>query len=264
MHAHPRFREVLAMLVLALPGLAAPSTITSLPGGITMVADDTGAWDGHMSLSVTHQNSAPYQARKVLDLSALPENVWTAAKEFRVSAFFAVRDYSWHDQPATNGLDEALEIVVNGTVNTYPTNCGAPVYQEGAAANLGWYDFALPREQFRRGVNEIILRKARSDKDDDYLYLGIDHSRELGNSAVDFGDGKGWRQDTLTVPGGRGEYLIRLYLVSADLAVEASWRPGVDSRATDPAGLFVFHGSRYGQATAEGLVLEQSQSAQLE
>lgn len=264
MRSKPGFRDVLATMFLALSALAAPSSIQSLPGGITMVADDSGQWDGHLSLSITHQNRAPYQERKLLDCSALPKEVWDATREFRLSAFFAVRDYSWHDQPAANGLDEAIEIVVNGTVNTLPTNGGAPVYQEGGPPNLNWYDVVLPREQFRHGVNEIILRKAPSEKNDDYLYLGIDHSRELGNSAVDFGDGRGWRQDTLTIPGGRGEYRVRLYLLSADLAVEAAWAPGQTPRVTDPAGVLVFQGSRAGQATAAGLVLADGQSAQLE
>jgi len=264
MRSRPGFRDILVTLFAAVSVLAAPSVVQSLPGGITMVADDSGLWDGHLSLSITHQNRAPYQARKMLDCSRLSSGIWDAAREFRLSVFLAVRDYSWHDQPATNGLDEAIEVVVNGTVNTIPTNGGAPVYQEGASPNLDWYDFPLPREQFRRGPNEVILRKAASDKNDDYLYLGIDHSRELGNSAVDFGDGRGWRQDTLTIPGGRGEYMVRLYLLSADLAVEAAWAPGSTLRVTDPAGLLLFQGSRQGQVTAAGLVLAAGQSAQVE
>jgi len=251
-------------LALAFTSWAAPSAIESLPGGITMVRDDTGMWDRNLSLSITHQSKASYEARKTLDLSALPEATWTAAKEVRLSALFCVRDYSWHDLPQKNGLDEAFEVVVNGTVNTFPTNGGAPVYQERGPSTLDWYDLRLPKEQFRRGVNEIIFRKAQSAKNDDYFYLGIDHSREAGNSAVDFGDGKGWRQDTLTIPGGRGEYMVRLYLLASDLTAEAAWEPGLAPKVTDPAGLLLFQGTRDGKATAAGLVLEKGQSALLE
>ena len=262
-------RNAICVLVctvaLALSAWAVPSACEPLPGGVTMVRDDTGAWDGHLSLSITHQNRAGYQARKTLDLSSLPEEAWAAVKAVRVSALFCVRDYSWHDLPAKNGLDEAFEVVVNDTVNTFPTSGGAPVYQEGGPQNLEWYDLALPKEQFRRGVNEVIFRKAASEKNDDYLYVGIDHSQERGNSAVDFGDGKGWRQDTLTIPGGRGEYMVRLYLLTGDLAFAATWEPGHAPRPEDdPAGVLVFRGSRYGQVTAAGLALAATQSASLE
>lgn len=253
-----------AIGALALSVWAVPSLVESLPGGITMARDDTGMWDRHLSLSITHQNRAGYEARKTLDLSALPEATWNAAKEVRLSAFFCVRDYSWHDLPEKNGLDEAFEVVVNGTVNTFPTNGGAPVYEERGPANLDWYDLAVPKEQFRRGVNEIVFRKAQSAKNDDYFYLGIDHSRERGNSAVDFGDGKGWRQDTLTIPGGRGEYMVRLYLLTSDLATTAVWEPGLKPTVTDPAGVLIFQGTRDGKPTGAGLVLEEGQSALLE
>ena len=258
-------RELVCGVALAMSAGAAPSALESLPGGITMVRDDAGEWDGHLSLSVTHQNKAGYQARKTLDISDLPESVWAAVKEVRVSALFAVRDYSWHDLPAKNGLDEAFEVVVNGTVNRYPTNGGAPVYQEGTATNLDWYDLPLPREQFVRGVNEIIFRKAAGDKSDDYFYLGIDHSQERGNSAVDFGDGKGWRQDVLTIPGGVGEYMVRLYLITqGSLVAEAAWEPGRTPRLTDPAGVLVFGGSQHGLVLDAGLRLAPGESARLE
>ena len=62
-------RELVCGVALAMSAGAAPSALESLPGGITMVRDDAGEWDGHLSLSVTHQNKAGYQARKTLDIS---------------------------------------------------------------------------------------------------------------------------------------------------------------------------------------------------
>lgn len=264
MHGRGWFGGLLAVLALGSSAGGAPSSVETLPGGVVMVRDDGGFWDGNQSLSITHQNRASYQARKILDLSAVPEEAWAGAREIRVSAFLAVRDYSGHLQPAANGLDEAIEVVVNGSVNTFPTSGGAPVYREGVAPGLDWYGFPVPREQFRRGPNEIVLRKAPADKNDDYLYLGIDHTRELGRSAVDFGDGGGWRQDTLTVPGGRGEYMVRVFLVTGDLTVEASWVPGLKARVEDPARLLLFQGSREGRPEVSGLSLGPGQSAQVE
>ena len=108
-----------------------------------------------------------------------------------------VRDYSPHRQSAANGLDESFEIVVNGHVHTYPTNCGAPVYREENPLQMDWYDFELPKAEFVKGVNEIMHSKAPSDKNDDYVYLGIDESEVRGNSSVTF-DGQTWLSHALT------------------------------------------------------------------
>jgi len=69
----------------------------------------------------------------------------------------------------------------------------APIYHEVAPQQMDWYDFELPKAEFVKGVNEIILRKAPSEKNDDYIYLGIDESEVRGNSSVTF-DGQTWLQ----------------------------------------------------------------------
>jgi len=120
------------------PGLAAPSTFERLTDGVHVVRDDSGQWTRNMSLDITHQRDPGYQAKKVLDLSSVPEDVWAQVREVRLSVHFAVRDYSWHDAAEENGLDEAFEIVVNGTVHTYPTNCGAPAWVGGRTPVFGW------------------------------------------------------------------------------------------------------------------------------
>ncbi|NLF19371.1 MAG: hypothetical protein GX595_19250, partial [Lentisphaerae bacterium] len=256
--------SVVVWVALCLVAVAVPSRVETLPGGMTVVYDDAGMWDRNLSLSITHQNKAGYEARKTLDTSGVPAAVWAAAREVRLAAMLSVREYSWHDLDKANGLDEAIEVVVNGNVTVIPTGSGLPVYQENNSVTLAWHDLALPKEYFRHGVNEVIFRKAAQEKGDDYLYLAIDHSLERGNSAVDFGDGRGWRTDTLTIPGGRGEYMVRLYLPTGDSGVEAVWSPGGAPALADPAELVVFQGSRLGQVGAAGLLLAAGQSAQLE
>ena len=258
-------RTALLFLLSLLPlaALAVPSIFEPVMDGVYVVRDDTGQWGGDMSKSITHQCSAPYQARKTLDLTAVPEEVWERTRSVRLSAYFMVRDYSWHDHPPANGLDEAFEVVVNGKVHRYPTSCGAPVFAEGMPPSIDWYDFELPKGEFTRGANEVIIRKAPSDKDDDYLYLGIDHCQERGNSAVTF-DGKEWRGDALTIPGGRGEYMVRLYLLARETTVGARWRPGQTPALNDPGKLIAYAGSRDGQGTPEGVRLAPGQSARME
>ena len=100
-----------------------PSLLESLADGVLLVRDDAGNWGGP-TMGMTHQRGPEYRAKKVLDLSGVPEDGWTNVKEVRLSAYFCVRDYSWHDWPPANGLDEALEIVVNGHAHRVPTKAG--------------------------------------------------------------------------------------------------------------------------------------------
>ncbi len=254
----------LTTIALATSGaFARPSTFEQVADGVYVVRDDSGQWTRNMSLDITHQVRAEYQAKKVLDLSNVPDDVWAAARQVRLSAHFGLRDYSWHDAEEENGLDEAFEVVVNGKVHSYPTDCGAPAWVGGRTPVFGWFDFILPKDEFTKGVNEIILRKAPSDKNDDYLYLCIDTSVPPANSTVAF-SGDQWTQEQLTVPGGNGEYMVRLYLITKDLEVTVTWEPGAPDRLDDPAGLILYRGSRDGEATAEGLVLQPGQSARME
>ncbi|NPV45407.1 MAG: hypothetical protein HPY69_00505 [Armatimonadetes bacterium] len=258
---------VLAALLLTLAAslaFAVPSLVEEVGAGAFVVRDDNGAFGGwEAGMGITHQNRAGYEAKKVLDLSDVPEAVWEATREVRLSVYFDVRDYSWHDNPPANGLDESYQIVVNGTVHTYPTNSGAPVYVEGKVPVMAWYDFALPKAEFTRGVNEIIIRKAPSDKNDDYLYLGIDNSVRRGNSYVTF-EGEPWRQDKLTIPGGNGEYMVRLYLLTRDMSFETLYQPGQTPSLRDDSLLLEYVGARGAETTAAGMRLKPGQVLRLE
>lgn len=243
---------------------AVPSIVEKLPGGVYVVRDDVGAWGGGWTdgMGITHQNSPEYQAKKVLDLTDVPAAVWQAAREVRLSAFFQVCDYSTGAGHPHNGLDEAFEVAVNGTVHRYATNSGVPA-MTGSVTAFDWYDFRLPKSEFNKGLNEIILRKAPSANNDDYLYLGIDRTEKRGNSAVTF-DGKTWTQEKLTVPGGNGEYMVRLYLLAEPLEFETVWQPGRKPELLDPTGMVGYAGSRDGKLTAAGLNLTAGQAARVE
>ena len=250
-----RSRRTAAWLVaaswLAALAVAAPSRVERLSDSVLVVRDDDGNWGGS-SMGMTHQVSPGYEAKKVLDLSAVPEDFWDAATQVRLSAYFSIRDYSWHDLPKANGLDEAMELVLNGTPHRYATNAGQPVFRERTPMSqcMQWHDFALPRSAFRRGPNEIIFRKlpAKDKKRcDDYLYLGIDNTVPSGRSWVKFDAKGGWTQDKLTIPGGKGEYMVRLYIVRGDTRVQATWQPQ-QKRRDDPQGLILYAGS-HGDAT---------------
>ena len=234
--------SVFGSVVLAEPR---PSFVESLPDGVLLVRDDAGNWGGP-TMGITHQRGTDYWAKKVLDLSGVSDEAWNQVREVRLSAFFCVRDYSWHDCPPANGLDEAIELVVNGHAHRVPTNAGLPAYDEGKSmtAFMRWHDFALPKDEIVRGLNEIVLRMApvEGKRPDDYLYLGIDTTAAGGNSFVRFGAGAPWQEDKLTIPGGRGEYMVRLYLLSRPRNFEARWLPA-DSRLEDARQMICYAGS---------------------
>ena len=264
--------SIALLYIVCSGGLAAahpsPSLVQQVSDHVYMVYDEMGSWGG-MTNGITHQNSNRYQAKKVLDLSDVSAAVWDRTKLVRLSVYFMVHDHSWHTLPKANGLDEAFEIAVNGTVHQFSTDCGAPVYINGKPPAMAWWDVAVPKGELTRGPNEIIVRKApgkhgdASAKPDDYVYLGIDNSNKRGNSSVTF-DGKNWTQDKLTVPGGNGEYMIRMYLLTGETTFQTRWQPGKKPTVDGPADIVLYAGSRYGTSSAEGLKLAAGQTARME
>ncbi len=232
---------------------AVPSTVEPVSPGVYVVHDDAGLWGGTYT-GMTFQRGPDYWAKKVLDLSAVPEKIWQSSRRARLSVFFTVRDYSWHDAKTTNGLDEAFEIVVNGKPHLVPNNSGVPVYKEHESAerSFRWHDFEIPKDELIRGANEIIFRLVvpPGKKPDDYLYLGIDNTVPGRNSWVRFGKGAPWQQDRITGPdGGTGEYMVRLYLFTRQKPLEATWRPGGPTE--DRRKLFDYAGLHAGQLRIE-------------
>lgn len=255
-----RFARAFTAAHLSLIGLlaattyAASSLVEQTATDVRVVRDDRGQWGGS-SQGMTHQSDPRYQAKKILDLASVPEPTWTATREVRLSAFFCVRDYSPTSLGKANGLDEAFEVVVNGRVHTFPNNGGAPVFADGKPIALAWFDFALPKEEFVRGRNEIVFRKAPTPagkaKPDDYLYLGIDNSASGGNSAVSLDGGKTWTSDKLNTIGARGEYMVRLILLGGERQFESAWRSASTPAASDPTGVIAYAGSHDGEARME-------------
>lgn len=230
--------------------LAAPSSIERPSEEVCIVRDDAGNWGGPTT-GMTHQRGADYQAKKILDLAAVPEDLWAAANQVRLSAFFCVRDYSTHEAGPPNGLDEAIQIEVNGHVLRLPTSAGLPVYDEKRPMleSFQWHATVIPKEWLVRGPNEIVLRLAPPEgkRPDDYIYLGIDNTVAGGNSWVKLGKADSWRQDQLNAVGAKGEYMVRLCLIRKPLAIQATWRPQ-EERIDDPQGVVRYAGS-HGPAT---------------
>jgi len=220
---------------------------------VYVVRDDAGLWGGTYT-GMTYQRGPDYWAKKLLDLTNVPEHIWKKSSRARLSVFFTVRDFSWHDAKTTNGLDEAFEIVVNGKAHRVANNSGVPVYAEHQPANRSfrWHDFEIPKNELVRGPNEIIFRLVvpKGKTPDDYLYLGIDNTVPARNSWVRFGKGAPWRQDRITGPdGGKGEYMVRLYLFAHQKKIAATWRAAGPSE--DRQKLFAYAGSHSGQFRVE-------------
>ncbi len=251
-------------MVAASAAMAVPSIVEELAEGVYVVRDEDGGNWGGWSMGVAHMNSAPYMAKKILDLSNLPEETWEQAREVRLSVYMSVHDYSWSMLAEANGLDEEFEVIVNGEVHRFATNCGVPVMERvTGVAYPEWYDFAIPKDEFVRGVNEIIFHKAEGDKTDDYFYVGINNGTSRGNSEVNL-KGEKWQSDMLTVPGGAGEYMVRLYVITGDTSLEATWTPAATPSLTDPADVIDYAGAHGGEQTPEGVKLAAGQSARVE
>lgn len=229
--------------------LAAPSHVERLSDEVYLVRDDAGNWGGSAT-GMTHQRGPHYEAKKVLDLGSVPEDVWASASQVRLSACFCVRDYSMHELAKSNGLDEAFEIVVNGNAQRVPTSSGVPAYVDGKPMEglFQWHALVVPKEWLIRGPNEVVFRMVAPEgkKPDDYLYLGIDNTVAGGNSFVKLGQADAWRQDRLNANGAKGEYMVRLYLIRGQREFQAVWQPG-DERPTDPQGVVQYAGS-HGEA----------------
>lgn len=243
--SHMLLAVILGGVTMAQWAIAAPSLVENIAQGVWAVRDEPGNWGGS-TMGITHQRGPHYWAKKILDLSNVPEDVWSDTIEVRLSVYFCVRDYSWRELPAANGLDEAFEIVINDVPHRIPTNSGVPVYDEKKSMGdfMQWHDFPFPKDRFMRGENTIVFRMVSPEgkKPDDYLYLGIDNSVAGGNSWVRFGENTEWRQDQLTVPGGAGEYMVRLYLLAGPRVMQAVWRSG-KQKTEDPRGLIAYAGS---------------------
>jgi len=232
---------------------AEPSKVERVLDGVWMARDDAGVWGGP-SMGMTHQRGPDYQALKVLDLGGVPDAQWRQVTRCRLSAFFCVRDYSWHDAKQTNGLDEFLEIVVNGKVHRMATNSGLPAAVEAEPIEqwMHWHDFEIPKEELIRGRNEIVFRIAppSGKAPDDYVYLGIDDTVPGGKSAVRFGSSGPWNYEAVNSIGAKGEYMVRLYLLSGERRFEAVWRPA-EAKTIDPAGILQYAGAEGPTARVE-------------
>jgi len=183
-----------ALTVLAASAAAvSPFRIDAVTPFVTMVHDDNGIWGG-ISMGTTHQERPAYQAKKRLSTAGIPAATWRQIREARIRILFFIQDVSYLAR-TPNGLDESFELVVNGHVHRYATAAGFPAkYRSRDKFNWQWTDFVVPVSELNHGDNEIIVRKAPAagNKNDDYIYVGIDNSVRNGNSFMSEDGGVTW------------------------------------------------------------------------
>jgi hypothetical protein len=200
--------------------------------GVIVARSDEGLWGGETT-GMTHQSSPNYMARKRLDLSKVPADLFDQAKQVRLSIWFYVQDYG------NDGLNEQFEIVINDVAHVYPTNHGFIQTRDMNNIGSAWTDFVIPIDDLVRGPNEIIVRKIASPNPNDYIYVGIDNTVNYGDSAVTYDGGKTWRQDELTQGHGAGEYMVRVVFITDSLDGKAVYRHG-EGVVDDPRGLLPY------------------------
>lgn len=219
--------------------------------GVVELRNESGAWGG-FSMGVSHINHAKYQARKTLDLTALPPGALQRAKHARLRFYFAIQDYSWAGGGKHNGLNESFEILINGNVLTFRTSDPCFPAKDSATAPLDadWVDIDIPLDWLRgEDSATVIFRKPKADTADDYIYPGIDNSAANTNSAVSFDGGETWETKRLNTIGAQGEYMVRLLLVEKDLRARATWRPPAPPE--DLSGLIAYAGRDDGSFRVE-------------
>ena len=71
MFAGKHLVSLLLIVCFPVPVVAAVSICERIMDGVFVVRDDLGMWRGDLSTSITHQSTAPYQARKILELRGI-------------------------------------------------------------------------------------------------------------------------------------------------------------------------------------------------
>ena len=217
-----RLASSACLMMLCSPILAAtPSTILEPAAGVYAAVADMGFCNFHDfadAASASGMDRPAWQIKKILDLSALPEEAWKALRTAELSIFMHVVDGKG------DGLDEIFEIVVNGQLSTFPTEGlvwnGMGWFDHYQAS--AWFDFPIPAGHLTAGVNEIVIRRSPdAEQGDDALKVGIDTFQDNGCSLVSFDSGATWQQGPLNRPlinvgiadyGYYGEYMVRLSL----------------------------------------------------
>lgn len=207
--------------------------------GVTIISSDTGNWGGD-ALGNTHQNSEPYQAEKTIEVSA---SELINKKYARLRIFLGLIDYSVSSGVRRNGLDESFTIKINGHSHVYQTNEPFLRGDPNGKKTMHWTDFDIPINELKAGKNVVIIHKNKSDKekDDDFLYIGIDNTVPGGFSRMSNDSGKTWRSDDLNLAASKapGEYMVRLVLLDENPHVSAIWTP---SQKNDPHGAIGYAG----------------------
>jgi len=225
---------LIATLFTTFSGVAQPqtatSTVTQPQTGVTMIRSDDGAFGGS-SMGTTHQNTADYQIEKTLHI---PGEALRGVEQARLRVYMTLRDNSRAGNTPPNGMDEAFELLVNSKTFLYQTNDPALPAVGNAAPRWQWHDFAIPVGNLKPGANTFAFRKTPSDKNDDFLYIGIDSSSAHGHSRASLDGGKTWSQTSLNAIGASGEYMIRLLLLKETPRSQATWTP---QQTTDPQKL---------------------------
>lgn len=169
--------------------------------GFYCIKYDNGEEGVRQWATSTIQNEPNQQIKKILNFSDIPDEIWEKIKNI----FLEIYCTSWdHDR---GGFDEFFEIIINGKVHKYSL---------GILPNpnrMEWVQFVFDKEEFKKGENEIIVKKSEG-KTGEYLYIGIDTSVEKGKSFASYDGGKTWTNELNVHYKVKGEYLIRLYLIT--------------------------------------------------
>ena len=154
----------------------------------------------------TYQGYIKEKAKKTITLSDLPKSIWSQYPNAAISVLGYCADNK------NNGIDEALDVIVNGHINRFKINS----FFGRGYENMRWSDFPIPKEQLKAGENTIVICKSQDSKDDDdYFYIGISAQQQNHCSYYSENNGQTWGE-SLNSLSTKGEYMVRIKLYEGE------------------------------------------------
>lgn len=198
----------LLFMMFFLPVLFAGEWKLERPrAGYSVLSNDNGQWAGIRQVGLSPLGWRDAAAKKVIDLSKLPEGMVSSARSAYLRIHLGISEKPGDKFP---GLRDRFAISVNGREMIFSTS--DPSFAHYATTGEknrrnGFVDIPFPVGWLNTDKLEVVLRKKTGSSGDDVIAVGIDDST-TPNSASFFSFHGGRKYQAL----GQGEYMIRLVI----------------------------------------------------
>ena len=203
---------LLVTLVLTPPLTAGELTVVDDGNGGLVLSSDAVGPKPPADCRVFPLVGENVRIRKTFDLSAVSQEKLQELQNASLQIYWEVADQSVavRKKPQKNGLTETIFVKINGHELQFST---------GDELRITWHrlwkEIPFPAEWLLPTLNVVEIGKLGSVADnDDFVYVGIDTSRQPLWSENSDDQGRTFRKDWPANPKAVGEYLIRLHLAA--------------------------------------------------